>query len=242
MNDSNVELSFIEYEKSFLNATELDQRDGTEDKNSRKWKMPDDDRPPRNQSWKDMGQLNKTLCKSKEWAADTNITAFKLKYGKAYAVKVTKDESTGLYTITVCSRGQFKPKRKYKFKDGETEQKNFTEALKEKEQQVQKATVAAVLQSAHLPFGDLLGSPDWADVAAHVGQKDLLALALGSTTTQKSTTEEKGWGKKYKKTYEDEEEEYFKYKYKKDYTKYDDTQKSEQDMIDATTKEEEFFE
>ena len=38
MNDSNVELSFIEYEKSFLNATELDQRDGTEDKNSRKWK------------------------------------------------------------------------------------------------------------------------------------------------------------------------------------------------------------
>jgi len=98
------------------------------------------------------------------------------------------------------------------------------------------------MQSAHLSFGDLLGSPDWADVAAHVGQKDLLALALGSTTTQTSTTENKGWGKKYKKTYEDEEEEYFKYKYKKDYTKYDDTQKSEQDMLDATTKEEEFFE
>ena len=98
------------------------------------------------------------------------------------------------------------------------------------------------MQSAHLSFGGLLGSPDWADVAAHVGQKDLLALALGSTTNKTSTTESKGWGKKYKKTYEDEEEEYFKYKYKKDYTKYDDTQKSEQDMLDATTKEEEFFE
>ena len=48
MNDSNVELNFIEYEKSFLNATEKDKRDSTENKNSRKWKMPDDDRPPRN--------------------------------------------------------------------------------------------------------------------------------------------------------------------------------------------------
>jgi hypothetical protein len=91
MDDDNVELNFIEYEKSFLNATELDKRDNTEDKNSRKWKMPDDDKPPRNQSWNDMGKLNETLCKSKTMPGNTDINEFKLSYGKAYAIKFEKN-------------------------------------------------------------------------------------------------------------------------------------------------------
>lgn len=151
MNDSNVEINFIEYEKTFLNATELDSRDSTEDKNTRKWKMPDGDRPPRNQTWKDMGNLNSTLCKTKDFPADTDIVAFKLQYGKAFVVRVTQNTGTGTYSITVCSRGQFKPKRKYKFKNGEVAEKNFTEAIQEKEANVTAAAVSASIAiSTHL--------------------------------------------------------------------------------------------
>ena len=48
-------------------------------------------------------------------AGDTDINAFKLSYGTAYAIKFEKNQD-GTYTVTVCTRGQFKPKRKYKFK------------------------------------------------------------------------------------------------------------------------------
>lgn len=74
MNDSNIEVGFIEYKKSFINATERDGRNSSETKDSRRWKMPDDDRPPRNQSWEDSGSQNKT-CKTR-WNVDpsTNLT------------------------------------------------------------------------------------------------------------------------------------------------------------------------
>ena len=62
MNDSNTEISFIEYKKSFINRTEKDGYNSSESKESRKRKMPDDDRPPRNQSWSNMGKMNKTKC------------------------------------------------------------------------------------------------------------------------------------------------------------------------------------
>lgn len=62
MNDSNTEVSFIEYKKSFVNKTEKDGYNSSETKESRKRKMPSDDKPPRNQSWSDMGKMNKTSC------------------------------------------------------------------------------------------------------------------------------------------------------------------------------------
>lgn len=55
MNDSNTEISFIEYKKSFINGTEKDGYNSSESKQSRKRKMPDGDRPPRNQTWSNMG-------------------------------------------------------------------------------------------------------------------------------------------------------------------------------------------
>lgn len=48
MNDSNTEVSFIEYKKSFINRTEKDGYNSSESKQSRRSKMPDEDRPPRN--------------------------------------------------------------------------------------------------------------------------------------------------------------------------------------------------
>ena len=60
MNDSNTEVSFIEYKKSFVNATEKDGSDKSFE--GKKTKMPSDDKPPRNQSWSDLGKQNATNC------------------------------------------------------------------------------------------------------------------------------------------------------------------------------------
>ena len=91
MNDSNIDISFIEYKKSFINATDLDGRNSTESRTTRRWKMPDSDRPPRNQSYGDMGRLNQTACKS-NFSIDPstlNTTEFRLRLGRSAAIKIT---------------------------------------------------------------------------------------------------------------------------------------------------------
>lgn len=60
MNDSSVEISFIEYKKSFVKGTEVEGDDSTETSRTKEWKQPDDDKPPRNQTWEDMGSMNST--------------------------------------------------------------------------------------------------------------------------------------------------------------------------------------
>lgn len=42
--------------------------------------MPDEDRPPRNQSWSNMGKMSKIRCKTNySVPADTNLTEIALK-------------------------------------------------------------------------------------------------------------------------------------------------------------------
>ena len=80
MNDSNTDVSFIEYKKSFVNKTEKDGYNSSETKESRKSKMPSDDKPPRNQSWEDMGKMNSTYCKyNYSVPQTTNVTEIALK-------------------------------------------------------------------------------------------------------------------------------------------------------------------
>ena len=47
-NDSSVEISFIEYKKSYVKPTSVERDQSTEDSTSRRTKQPDDDKPPRN--------------------------------------------------------------------------------------------------------------------------------------------------------------------------------------------------
>lgn len=74
--------------------------------------MPDNDRPPRNQSWEDMGKQNETSCKT-NYSVDptTNLTEYALRLGRNYAIRVKK-ELNNTYTITICARGQYKPRRR----------------------------------------------------------------------------------------------------------------------------------
>ena len=94
MNDSNTEVSFIEYKKSFINKTEKDGYNSSESKDSRKKRMPSDDKPPRNQGWSDMGKMNKTKCVyNYSVPADTNLTQFALNVRGAAKVSVTKNSN-----------------------------------------------------------------------------------------------------------------------------------------------------
>ena len=53
MDDKNVDIYFIEYEKAFINSTIVDG--DTTDNNDKHWTMPSDDKPPRNITYKDIG-------------------------------------------------------------------------------------------------------------------------------------------------------------------------------------------
>jgi hypothetical protein len=129
MDDSNVEVSFIEYEKKYVNATSTDSYDSSESKESRKTKMPSDDKPPRNTEYGDMGSMNKT-CES-EWSVslDTNIEAREAFLDEGFIMKVIEEDNS-TYTIHTCERGQFKPKRKYKKDDSETEETDMKKEYK----------------------------------------------------------------------------------------------------------------
>jgi len=74
--------------------------------------MPTDDKPPRNQSWSDMGKQNATNC-TYNFSVGSNDTvtdwAVSLE-GKA-KVSVTL-ETNGTYTVETCFKNQYKPKRK----------------------------------------------------------------------------------------------------------------------------------
>lgn len=59
MDDENVDIYFIEYEKAFINSTEVDDGNST-DPNNKYWTMPSEDKPPRNITYKDMGSQNKS--------------------------------------------------------------------------------------------------------------------------------------------------------------------------------------
>jgi len=69
--------------------------------------MPDGDRPPRNQSWSDMGKMNKTKCvynySVPQDMFDSEATEIALKAGKSAKVSVTSN-SNGTYTIETCYR------------------------------------------------------------------------------------------------------------------------------------------
>lgn len=61
MDDTNAEVTFIEYKKSFIYGTEKDG--SSETMNSKKLKQPSDDKPPRNNTYSDMGdQAKKSNC------------------------------------------------------------------------------------------------------------------------------------------------------------------------------------
>ena len=133
MNDSNTEVSFIEYKKSFINKTEKDGYNSSESKESRKKKMPGEDRPPRNQSWSDMGKMNKTKCvynySVPQDMFDGEGTELQLKAKGKAKVSVTLNDN-GTYTIETCYKKQFKPKRRKR--DGSyTNKSSMSNATKE---------------------------------------------------------------------------------------------------------------
>jgi len=113
MSDENVEVSFIEFEKSYMTNTSTDTYGSGETKDGRKSKQPSDDKPPRNSTYSDMGKANATNC-STEWSVDgsTNQTAYKENYPKA-GLNWTL-ESNGTYTVVICYRSQRKPKRQHR--------------------------------------------------------------------------------------------------------------------------------
>jgi len=113
MSDENVEVSFVEYEKSYMTNTSTDTYGSGETKSGRKTKQPSDDKPPRNSSYSDMGKANATNCTT-EWSVDgsTNQTAYKENYPKA-GLNWTL-ESNGTYTVVICYRSQRKPKRQHR--------------------------------------------------------------------------------------------------------------------------------
>ena len=113
MSDENVEIAFVEYEKSFMTNTTTDTYGSGETKSGRKTKQPSDDKPPRNSSYSDMGKMNATNCTT-EWSVDgsTNQTAYAESYPKA-GLNWTL-ESNGTYTVVICYRSQRKPKRQYR--------------------------------------------------------------------------------------------------------------------------------
>ena len=130
MDDSNTEVSFIEYKKSFVNATEKDSYGSGETKESKKTKMPSDDKPPRNQSWSDMGMQNKTKCKyNYSVPADTDTEQIALNVQGKAKVSVTSNANNTL-TIEICYKAQFKPKRKNK-NGTYTEKEDMEDAKKE---------------------------------------------------------------------------------------------------------------
>lgn len=77
--------------------------------------MPDGDRPPRNQSWSNMGKMNKTNCvynySVPQDMFDANGTEIGIKVGGKARVNVTAN-SNGTYTIQTCYKKQMKPRRK----------------------------------------------------------------------------------------------------------------------------------
>jgi len=127
MDDGNTEVSFIEYKKSMVNATEKDGDSETMD--SRKTKMPSDDKPPRNNSYSDMGKMNKTSCKYNYSASETDKDTIVADMEGKAKVNATL-ESNGTYTVEICFKKQSKPKRK--FKNGTyTETEDMEDASKE---------------------------------------------------------------------------------------------------------------
>lgn len=81
MNDSNIEVSYIEYSKDQIYLGEEDaDGDTSNDKGN---KMPNMDKPPRNQTWSDNGFANASSCNTTTGVdGSTNITEWKYELGK----------------------------------------------------------------------------------------------------------------------------------------------------------------
>ena len=76
--------------------------------------MPSDDKPPRNQSWADMGKMNKTECTYNFSVPETaNVTEIAMNIPPKSKISVTL-EANRTFTISICKRQQFEPKRRYK--------------------------------------------------------------------------------------------------------------------------------
>lgn len=135
MDDTNTEVSFIEYKKSMVNGTEKDG--DSEDFNSKKTKQPSDDKPPRNNSYSDMGKMNKSKCVyNYSQPIDTDVDAIATHWeGKAKVNATT--ESNNTLTIEVCFKKQSKPPRKYK-NGTYTEKEDMEDASKEHWDEYQK--------------------------------------------------------------------------------------------------------
>jgi hypothetical protein len=167
MNDSNVDISFIEYKKSFINATDLDGRNSSENKNSRRWKMPDSDRPPRNQSYGDVGKLNQTACKTNYSVnpSEFNITAYSLRLGKNYAMRVTKNQNN-TYTVTICSGKQYKPRRRRTNNDTYTEKEDMENATRSR---WERSKTDYVKTKVDVDYMDTDGMESWSDTKSATG-------------------------------------------------------------------------
>jgi len=118
MSDDNVEVSFIEYEKRYLSNSSTDSYGSGETKNGRKSKQPSDDKPPRNSSYGRMNRSRSANCTT-EWSVTgtgtngtINRTEWRVRYPRT-AINFTL-ETNGTYTVTVCSRGQRKPRRRHR--------------------------------------------------------------------------------------------------------------------------------
>lgn len=112
MDDSNIEIGYIEYAKDMVNMTEIDNDEDTPIEKDKK--MPNYNKPPRDQKWENEGFANDTVCKTR-WNVDpgTNLTEMKYKYGKNYALNVTREDNK-TFTVTICERMQKLPERRYK--------------------------------------------------------------------------------------------------------------------------------
>jgi hypothetical protein len=126
MGDSEVEVSFVEYEKRYMTNGTADTYSNSETKQGRKSKQPSDDKPPRDSSFGSMGKSNTSNCTT-IWNVDgsTNMTAYQELNNCTHVL-----EANGTYTVTICYKSQRKPKRQHRngTEEGESDMGNETKA------------------------------------------------------------------------------------------------------------------
>lgn len=182
MDDSTVEVSFIEYEKEYINATEKDNYNET-DKNSRRTKMPSDDKPPRNQTYKDMGKMNNTCNVTWNVPLDFNVTELALSYGKSAAIKI-QEETNGTLTLKICKRKQYKPRTRNNTDGSVKDEEDMSDAKRER---YEKVHTDKVMDDADLDYMDTEGMDGWNEEA---DGKEYYKDENGKNTT---------WGKRWKR-------------------------------------------
>lgn len=95
-----------------MKKTRKDKRDGTETTEDRKTTMPDDDKPPRNLGWKNMGHMAKKSCNQTLESAEPDTV--QIAAGNRGKKVFVTNNGNGTYTVSVCQKKQRGPSRKGK--------------------------------------------------------------------------------------------------------------------------------